>query len=364
MKGKIAVGPGDYIGPEIVTEGVKTLKAISKKYGHEFTLSYFDVGGAAIDKTGISLPEESLRVCHESDAILFGATGGPKWDYPGAKEFANYAVLRLRKEFGLFANLRPVKCFPTMVNCVPLKPEIVSGVDLIVVRENTGGVYFGQPKKRWQTDEGRMAVDTMFYSEQEIERVVRVGFELARLRRKKLCSVEKANVTEVGKLWREVAGELQAQYPDVELEHVYADACAMWLLRRPTDFDVIVTGNLFGDVLSDEAAVLAGSLGMAPSAQLAALRTGGGVMFGLYESAHGSAPKHAGKNDVNPIATILSVSMMLEYTYGLNQEARCIEQAVESVLHTYRTYDVMEEGKTKVGTKEMGGLIAEAIAVA
>jgi len=363
MKGKIAVGPGDGIGPEIITEGVKILEAVAKKYGHEFTLTYVDIGGVAIDKYGTSLPDESLKICRESDAILFGAAGGPKWDYPGAKEYSNAAVLLIRKEFGLFANLRPVKVFPNMVNCSPVKPEIVRGVDLIVLRENTGGAYFGEPKKQWRTREGRMAVDSMLYSEHEIERVVRVGFELARARRKKLCSVDKANVLLSSRLWREIADELAPQYPDVELEHAYADACTMWLLRRPRDFDVLVMSNLFGDIISDEASVLAGSLGMLPSAQIAGLRIGEGVMFGFYESSHGSAPKYAGKNVVNPIATILSVSMMLQYTYSLNQEARCIEEAVEKTVRDYRTYDIMEEGKTKVGTKEMGDLIAEAIAV-
>lgn len=363
MKGKIAVGPGDGIGPEIIAEGVKILEAVSKKYGHDFELTYVDIGGVAIDKYGTSLPDESFKVCRESDAILFGAAGGPKWDYPGSREYSSVAVLTIRKELGLFANLRPVKVFPSMVNCSPVKPEIVSGVDLIVLRENTGGAYFGQPKKQWQTDEGRMAVDSMLYSEKEIERIVRVGFELARARRKKLCSVDKANVLLSSRLWREIADELAPEYPDVELEHAYADACTMWLLRRPRDFDVLVMGNLFGDVISDEVSVLAGSLGMLPSAQIAGSGTKG-TTFGFYESSHGSAPKHAGKNVANPIATIFSVSMMLQYSFGLAEEAKCIEQAVEKTLCAHRTYDVMEEGKTKVGTKEMGDLIAEAIAAA
>lgn len=363
MKGKIAVGPGDGIGPEIVTEGVKVLQAVAKKYGHEFTLNYVDIGGVAIDKYGKSLPDESLKVCQENDAILFGAAGGPKWDYPRAKEYANYAVLLLRKEFGLFANIRPVKVYPSMVNCSPVKPELVKDVDLIVLRENTSGAYFGEPKKQWQTEEGRMAVDSMFYSEKEIERIVRVGFELARSRRKKLCSADKANVLQSSRLWRQIADELAPQYPDVSLEHAYADACTMWLMRRPRDFDVLVMSNLFGDVLSDEASVLAGSLGMLPSAQIAGLSTGPGTRFGFYESSHGSAPKHAGKNVANPIATILSVAMLLKYTYGLEEEADCIDRAIEKTLQTHRTYDVMEEGKTKVGTREMGDLIAGAIAV-
>jgi len=362
MKGKIAVGSGDGIGPEIIVEGVKILEAVSKKYNHEFELTYVDIGGVAIDKYGTSLPDESLKICRESDAILFGAAGGPKWDYPGAKEYANAAVLLIRKEFGLFANLRPVKVYPSMVNCSPVKPEIVSGVDLIVLRENTGGAYFGEPKKQWQTDEGRMAVDSMLYSEKEIERIVRAGFELARSRRKKLCSVDKANVLLSSRLWRQIADELAPQYPDVELEHAYADACTMWLLRRPRDFDVLVMSNLFGDIISDEASVLAGSLGMLPSAQIAGSGIGG-TTFGFYESSHGSAPKHAGKNVANPIATIFSAAMMLQYSFGLTEEAKCIEQAVAKTVCTHRTYDIMEEGKTKVGTKEMGDLIAQAITV-
>ena len=361
MKGKIAVGPGDGIGPEITAEGVKILKAISKKYGHEFTLNYIDFGGVAIDKYGKPLPDETLKVCRESDAVLGGAVGGPKWDYPGAPVYTNAAVLDLRKEFGLFANLRPVKVFPSMVNCSPVKPEVVRGVDLVVIRENTGGVYYGEPKKQWKTDEGRMAVDSMLYSEKEIERVLRLAFELARSRRKKLCSVDKANVLLSSRLWRQIADELASQYPDVELDHAYADACTVWLIRKPKDYDVLVMANLFGDVLSDEASVLAGSLGMLPSAQISGLRSGDGVMFGFYESSHGSAPKYTGMNVVNPMSTIFSVSMLLQYTYGLTEEAKCIEKAAEKVLQTYRTYDVMEEGKTKIGTKEMGDLVAEAI---
>lgn len=364
MKGKIAVGPGDGIGPEITAEGVKVLEAISKKYGHDFELTYIDLGGVAIDKYGTSLPEQSLKVCRESDAILFGAAGGPKWDHPGAKEYANACVLLIRKEFELFANLRPVKVYPNMVDCSPVKPDIVRDVDLIVLRENCGGAYFGEPKKRWLSAEGeRMAVDSMLYSEHEVKRVIRVGFELARTRRKKLCSVDKANVLQSSRLWHEIADELAPQYPDIELEHAYTDACAMWLLRRPKDFDVIVTSNLFGDILSDEASILAGSLGMLPSAQIAGSGVKG-TTFGFFESSHGSAPKHAGKNVVNPIATILSVAMMLQYAFGLIVETKCIEKAVEKVIEKHRTYDIMEEGKIKVGTKEMGDLIAEAIAVA
>jgi len=362
MNGVVAVGPGDGIGPEVTAEGVKVLEAIGHKYNHNFTLKYFDIGGVSIDKYGVPLTNEALELCKHCDAILFGAAGGPRWDTLDAPQYANIGVLQIRKAFELYANLRPVKVFPGTENCSPLKPHLVQGVDLVVVRENTGGACFGEPKKRWVAENGeRIAVDTMIYSEHEIKRILRVGFELAMSRRKKLTSVEKANVTETGKLWRSIAIELHSDYPEVELEHVYADACTMWLLRQPKNFDVLVMGNLFGDIISDEASTLAGSLGMGPSAQLAGLPKPGERKFGFYESAHGSAPKHAGKNDANPIATILSVALMLKYSFGLLGEAKCVEDAVAKVVLTHRTYDIMEEGKIKVGTKEMGDLIAKAI---
>ncbi|MCK9356637.1 MAG: 3-isopropylmalate dehydrogenase [Dehalococcoidia bacterium] len=361
MKGRIAVGPGDGIGPEVMAEGVKVLKTIEKKFGHQFELTYFDIGGVSIDKFGVTLTEENIKMCGERDCILFGAAGGPKWDIPGTGVSAGSGVLIIRKKFGLYANLRPVIVFPGMEGCSPLKPELVKGVNLIVVRENTGGAYFGQPKKQWVENNERNAVDTMLYSEHEIVRILKVAFELAQSRRKKLASVEKANVTETGKLWRKIATEMSAQYPDVAVEHMYADATTMWLMRQPSSFDVLVMGNLFGDIISDEASTLAGSLGMGPSAQLAGLPKKGEKAFGFYESAHGSAPKHAGKNDVNPIATILSVALMLRYTFGLEKEAKAIEAAVAKSVLTHRTYDVMEPGKTKVGTKEMGDVIVAAL---
>ena len=361
MKGKIAVGPGDYIGPEVVAEGVKVLKAVEKKFGHQFELNYFDIGGASIDKFGDSVTPKNIELCRSCDAILFGAAGGPKWDIPGTKAYANSAVLVIRKEFGLYANLRPVVVFPGMEGCSPLKPERVKGVDLIVVRENTGGAYFGQPKKQWVENNERMSVDTMFYSEHEIVRILRVGFELARSRRKKLTSVEKANVTETGKLWRIIATEMHADYPDIELDHMYADACTMWLLRAPAQMDVLVMGNLYGDIISDEASTLAGSLGMGPSAQIAGLPKKGERVFGFYESAHGSAPDIAGKGIANPIATILSVALMLEHTYQLPKEANAINAAVAKAVQTSRTPDIMEEGKKRVSTTEMGDLIAAAL---
>lgn len=364
MKGKIAVARGDGIGPEIIAEGVKVLKTVEKKYGHEFTLDYFDMGGVSIDKFGVPLTDENLQLCRQSDAFLFGSLGGPKWDYPGAKVYTNTAGLRIRKEFDVYANLRPVKVYPGMEGCSPLKPDAVKGVDLIVVRENTGGAYFGQPKKQWTEDGVRWAVDTMMYSEPEIERIVRVGFELARSRRKKLASVEKQNVTETGKLWRAIATEIGKEYPDVELDHVLADACTAWLLREPTKFDVLVMGNLFGDLISDEAAAVSGSLGMGGSAQLAGLPVPGAQPWGFYESLHGSAPDIAGQGIANPIATILSVAYMLQYTYGLEGEAATIDSAIASVVEKYRTRDIMEKGMTEVSTQKMGDLISAAIETA
>jgi 3-isopropylmalate dehydrogenase len=296
-------------------------------------------------------------MCKQCDAVLLGAVGGPRWDDPQAKIHPEDGLLALRKGLGLFANLRPVKVFPMLVDCTSLKPEVVRGVDLLVVRELTGGLYFGRPKRQWRTRQGRQAVDTLAYSETEIERILRVGFELARSRRKKLTSVDKANVLESSRLWRQIATEMSSEYPDVELQHMLVDACAMRLIQRPSEFDVLVTENMFGDILTDEASMLAGSMGMLPSASLAAVPKG--RTFGMYEPIHGSAPSRAGQNLANPIATILSVAMMLRYSLVLEAEAQAVEGAVLAVLEQgYRTYDIMSEGKTRVGTKEMGDLIA------
>jgi 3-isopropylmalate dehydrogenase len=359
VKFNLAVLPGDGIGPEVTAEGVKVLQAIGKKFGHKFDLHYGLVGGIAIDETGEALTKDTLKMCRQSDAVLFGAVGGPKWDDPLAKVRPEDGLLALRKGLGLFANLRPVKVFPVLVDSTNLKPGVIKGVDFIFVRELTGGLYFGKPKRRWQTSRGRRAIDSMAYSEQEIERIVRVGFELARGRRKKLISVDKANVLEASRLWRQVAMEVAKDYPDIELEHMLVDACAMRLIQNPRYLDVLVTENTFGDILTDEASMLAGSMGMLPSASLAGVPQEGVGIFGLYEPIHGSAPRHAGENDANPIATILTVAMLLRYSLGLIKEAQTVETAVEGVLNEgYRTYDIMSEGKTKVGTKEMGDLIA------
>jgi len=359
MQFNLAVLPGDGIGPEIIDEAIKVLQAVGDKYSHNFNLQYGLIGGVAIDEEGTALSPDTLKMCKGCDAVLLGAVGGPKWDDPQAKVRPEDGLLAVRKGLGLFANLRPVKVFPMLIDSTNLKPEVIEGVDFIFIRELTGGLYYGRPKRRWRTSRGRRAVDTMTYSEQEIERVVRVGFELARGRRKRLISVDKANVLESSRLWRQVATEVAKEYPDVELEHMLVDSCAMRLIQNPAYLDVLVAENTFGDILTDEASMLAGSMGMLPSASLAGVPQEGVNIFGMYEPIHGSAPRRAGLNMANPIATILSAAMMLHYSLGLIKEAQAIESAVDGVLQGgYRTYDIMEEGKTKVGTREMGDLIA------
>jgi 3-isopropylmalate dehydrogenase len=361
VKFEIAVLPGDGVGPEVVAEAVKVLKAIGRKSGHEFLLNYGDIGGAAIDKHGVSLTGDCLKICKHGLAVLLGAVGGPKWDDPLAKVRPEDGLLELRKSLRLFANLRPVKVLPVLVDSTTLKPDVIRGVDMVVVRELTGGLYFGRPKRRWRTTRGRRAIDSMSYSELEIERILRAGFALAQTRRKKLTSVDKANVLETSRLWRQIATELSPEYPDIELEHQLVDACAMRLIQSPSQFDVVVTENTFGDILTDEASMLAGSLGMLPSASIAGIPKAGKMIFGLYEPIHGSSPRRAGQNMANPIATILSAAMMLRYSLGLNDEANRVEHAIDSVLDDgYRTYDIMSDGMKKVGTDEMGSLIAEA----
>ncbi len=363
MRFRIAVLPGDGVGPEVAAEGVKVLEAIAARSGHSFDLDYALIGGAAIDECGQALPAETLSKCRKSDAVFLGAVGGPKWDDPMAKVRPEDGLLGLRKALKLFANLRPVKVLPMMVDSTNLKPAVIEGVDLLVVRELTGGLYFGKPQKRWETARGRKAVDSLVYSEHEIERILRVGFELARTRRNKVTSVDKANVLESSRLWRQIAVEVSAEYRDVELQHMLVDACAMRFIQRPAELDVIVTENMFGDILTDEASMLAGSMGMLPSASLAGIPREGERTFGLYEPIHGSAPSRAGQNLANPIATILSLAMMLRYSMGLVGEVEAVEKAVSAVLESgYRTYDIMDEGKTRVGTREMGDLIAGRVA--
>lgn len=363
MKFSIAVLPGDGVGPEVAAEGVKVLKAVGTRFGHEFGLSYGDIGGASIDNHGVALTTEVIKMCRKSDAVYLGAVGGPKWDDPLGKVRPEDGLLALRKGLKLFANLRPVKVFPMLADHANLKPEVIRGADFIFVRELTGGLYFGRPKKKWETARGWKAVDTMAYSEKEIERIVRVGFELARTRRRKLTSVDKANVLETSRLWRMVVNRLAPEYPDVELEHQLVDACSMRIIQQPAAMDVLVTENTFGDILTDEASMLAGSMGMLPSASLAGIPQGASSRaFGLYEPIHGSAPRRAGLDMANPIATILSCAMMLRYSLGLGREAVAVETAVNGVLEEgYRTYDIMGEGMKQVGTSQMGDLISRNI---
>lgn len=361
MEVSIAVLSGDGIGPEVVSESVKVLEAISYKFGHTFKLGSGPIGGNAIDTHGSALPDETLSICNESDAILFGAVGGPKWDDPSNNVRPEDGILAIRKSLGLFANLRPVKVYPSLINSTPLKPEFLEGVDMLVLRELTGGLYFGKPKKRWTTKRGRRGVDTLKYTEAEIKRILEVGFKLAKGRRNKLTSVDKQNVLESSRLWREVAIELSHEYPEVELEHILVDNAAMQLIRNPASFDVIVSENTFGDILTDEASVLSGSMGMLPSASLSALpgEKGSKKGIGLYEPIHGSAPDIAGQGIANPIGSILSTAMMLRLSFGLEEEARAIENAVDSVLSEgYRTVDIASDGGNKVDTGKMGDVIS------
>jgi len=350
---KIAVLPGDGIGVEIVPEAIKVLKRIGELYDLEFAFEEAPIGGAAIDAVGKALPESTLALCQKSDAVLLGAVGGPKWDFLPATERPEVAaLLPLRKGLGLFANLRPVSVFPALVGASTLKPDVIAGVDLIVFRELTGGLYFGQ-KSRRPLDSGEEAIDTLVYTTPEIERITRLAFEAARKRRKKVTSVDKANVLESSRLWRETVTRLATEYPDVELEHMYVDNCAMQLIRYPKQFDVIVTENMFGDILTDEAAMLTGSIGMLASASL-------GGQVALYEPSHGSAPDIAGQKKANPLATILSAAMMLRYSFNREAEAQAIEKAVVTVLDEgYRTPDLMEPGMKAVNTEEMGNLVTQ-----
>jgi 3-isopropylmalate dehydrogenase len=362
LKFKLAVLPGDGIGPDVLAEGIKVLEAVGKKFGHSFELAHGLIGGVAITAEGTALSEDTIAMCKTKDAVLFGAVGDPKFDDPTAKVRPEDGILAIRKSLGLFANLRPVKLFPQLIDSTPIKPDIVKGTDFVFIRELTGGLYFGRPKRQWTTSRGRRAVDTMAYSEQEVDRIVRVGFELARKRRNKLTSVDKANVLQSSRLWRQVTSEVAKDYPDVQLDNMLVDTCSMRMIQSPTYFDVIVTENTFGDILTDEASTLTGSMGMMPSASIAGIPKTGTRVIGLYEPIHGSAPKYTGQNKVNPIATILSVAMMFRYSLALEKEAQAIETAVNAVLDEgYRTYDIMSEGLTKLGTKEMGDVIAKKI---
>jgi len=354
MQKHICVMPGDGIGPEIVAEALKVLEAVGKKFGHTFTTETALIGGCAIDAAGVPLPDDTVNACLKSHAVLLGAVGGPKWDNIDPSIRPEKGLLGIRKALGLFANLRPATLFPELAGACLLRPDIVgNGLDLVVVRELIGGIYFG-PAGTDVCSGLRTGWSTMVYNEEEIARIGRVAFEAARKRRKKVCSVDKANVLDVSRVWREVMIEVGREYPDVELSHMYVDNAAMQLVRDPSQFDVIVTGNLFGDILSDEAAVITGSIGMLPSASL------GVGSLGLFEPIHGSAPDIAGQGKANPLATILSIAMMLRYAFELPTEADAVEQAVRKTLQQgFRTSDIMEDGKTWASTTVMGDKVVE-----
>ncbi|MBX3237719.1 MAG: 3-isopropylmalate dehydrogenase [Nitrospiraceae bacterium] len=352
MKAKIAVLAGDGVGREIVPEAVKILKAVAERYHHTFEFTAADVGGQAIDKVGVPLPQDTLAVAKQSDAVLLGAVGGPKWEGLEYSLRPERALLGLREQLGLYANLRPAKLYPGLADASTLRREVIDGIDMLVVRELTGGIYFGKPKGIEKLPGGgERGINTEVYTTEEIRRIAVVAFDAARKRKKKLTSVDKANVLESSELWRRVVCEVHKDYPDVALSHIYVDNCAMQLVRNPRQFDVLLCNNMFGDILSDEAAMLTGSIGMLPSASV-------GAKVGLFEPIHGSAPDIAGKNIANPIATIASGAMMLSYAFQLDKEAAAIEQAIVKTLDLgYRTKDIHAEGMKLLGTTEMGDAI-------
>ena len=355
MQKTICLLPGDGIGPEIVAEAVKVLRAVEKKFGHSFTMTEALLGGAAIDAVGVPLPDATVEACKAADAVFLGAVGGPKWDNMTPELRPEKGLLRIRKELGLFANLRPAMLLPELAGACLLRPDIAAkGLDLMVVRELTGDVYFGEPRGIESRDGLRTGYNTMVYNEEEIRRIAWVAFETARKRRNKVCSVEKSNVLECSRLWKEVVIEMHREYADVELSHMYVDNAAMQLVRDPSQFDVILTGNIFGDILSDEASVITGSLGMLPSAST------GADGPGLFEPIHGSAPDIAGQDVANPLATILSAAMMLRLGLDMPEEADHIEKAVRKALADgFRTADIMEPGKELLGCKSMGDKVVE-----
>jgi 3-isopropylmalate dehydrogenase len=357
---KIAVLPGDGIGPEVTQEAVKVLQAVASVFGHSVEFEEALVGGASIVEYDAPITEQTLDLARASDSILLGAVGLPQYDNAPMERRPELALFKLRKTFELFANLRPVKNLPILQNASTIKPEVLNGVDLIVVRELTGGLYFGKPSERYTDKEGRKAVDTLPYSEAEIVRIMRVAFELARTRngQKKVTSVDKANVLNTSRLWREVATEVGYDYSDITLEHMLVDSTAMNLIRKPASFDVIVTENMFGDILTDEASMLAGSMGLLASASLGAVKNERGGQFGLYEPIHGTAPDITGQGIANPLAAISSAAMLLRLTYGLEDEAALIENAIEQVLEDgLRTPDLYEAGMQKVSTTQMGAAV-------
>jgi 3-isopropylmalate dehydrogenase len=356
MNKSIALLPGDGVGPEVVKQGVRVLEAIGKKFNHTFSFSDGFIGGQAIEKTGNPLPDETLRICKESDAILFGAIGDPKYDNdPSVPIRPEQGLLKLRQSLGLYANIRPIRIFPELISASPIKQELVRGTDFIVVRELTGGIYFGTPRER--RNYGELAVDTCLYSREEVQRVARVAFQMSQKRSKKVTSVDKANVLETSRLWRETVTEMSKEFPTVALNHLFIDNAAMQIIKRPTDFDVIVTENMFGDILTDEASVITGSIGLLPSASL-------GDTYALYEPIHGAYNKAAGTDTANPIATILSVAMMLRVSFKMEKEAHHVEKAVEKLIQSgYRTKDLFREDEKTilVGTEDTGSKIASMI---
>jgi 3-isopropylmalate dehydrogenase len=354
MKATVTVLPGDGIGPEVMGMGLKILDQVATKFGHDFTYHEALIGGSAIDKTNSALPDETLKIGEKSNAILLGAVGGPKWDNPTAAVRPEQGLLAIRKHFELFANLRPVRAYPALAQHVPLRADLLQDVDMLFVRELTGGLYFGPRKEQ---GDGEEAYDTMLYTTPEVERVAHVAFRAAQTRRTKLTSVDKANVLASMRLWRRTVVRVHEDYPDVELDHLLVDACTMHLLTRPATFDVILAGNMFGDILSDEASVLAGSLGMLASASL------GQGTFGLYEPVHGSAPDIAGQGKANPIGMILSVAMLLRYSLELEREAAAVEQAVERTLEAgARTADIAGNAENVVSTGEFTGEVVNKLA--
>ncbi|MDZ7759718.1 MAG: 3-isopropylmalate dehydrogenase [Desulfovermiculus sp.] len=357
MDYSICVLPGDGIGPDITSQAMHVLGVVGEKYGHRFTFTEQPIGGSAMDTAGHPLPQETIDACHKADAVLLGAVGGPKWDHVEHVLRPEQGLLGIRKALGLFANLRPAVIYPELAQASYLRPDIVQqGIDLMVLRELTGGIYFGRPKGVRTHDGQRVGINSMIYSEEEIRRIGKMAFEIAAQRQGRLCSVDKANVLDVSRLWREVISELASEYPQVELIHMYVDNAAMQLVRDPAQFDVIVTGNMFGDILSDEAAIITGSIGLLPSASLGESRPG------LFEPVHGSAPDLAGLDAANPLATILSAAMLCKYGLGLEQEARAMEAAVHAVLSQgYRTADLALDGQQTVGCAQMGSLVAEQV---
>ena len=366
---RVALIPGDGVGTEVVAGAVEVLEAVGRRFGFGFEWQTLLVGGIAIDTYGVAIRPEDVETCRAADAVLLGAVGGPKWDNPDAAVRPEQALFALRGGLGLFANLRPITVYPELIGASPLKPELLEGVDCLILRELTSGLYFGRPSEQRITPEGRAAIDTLWYTEAEIRRIVTLAFELARGRRKKVTQVDKANVLATSRLWRKVTDEIRPQFPDVECEHRLVDSAAMILAKWPAGFDVLVTENLFGDILSDEAAVIAGSLGLLPSASLGTTVTAHG-RHGLYEPIHGSAPDIAGKDLANPLGTILSAAMLLRWSLGQEAAADAVEAAVKAALaEGYRTRDLLPGNPAEaaafqvVGTKAMAQVVADRIAI-